>query len=424
MKTKLLLSALLILSTAFTQGQSCIKTTPSSFLKGLNFTPKSVQIKSSTVLDAAKTKQLKDQTNYVWLGTEWFMSGKTIYNYNDQNLCLSETTSYLNDDIMEDDERIDYTYLSNGSIETEKTYNNDSVWTLESIAEYKYNSNNKISEVKYSYQAENAVVPVFRITLSYTTDNQPLEGLAYEIEGGTETLSERYLFVYENNLVSESKTYEMDSEWTIYDSILYTTNADGWVTEEIYYESNGDHMAMTEKYVYSYDTNGNPTSEENYEYDHNDTKDWVIVDKYEYTYDLGFTFNELVTYPKQNHTPEYADNIINMPVTTIQYYKDPMGTTLEQTYKDIFNYTDISANLTSREATGVTIYPNPATEYFMVRLRTESAQLRLFDAIGREVLHSTVSNNQKIMTNTLRSGIFFYQINNGNNITKGELVIK
>ncbi len=76
----------------------------------------------------------------------------------------------------------------------------------------------------------------------------------------------------------------------------------------------------------------------------------------------------------------------------------------------------------------ITIFPNPFTQFTTIVLneafQINNAELKIYDVVGKEVLHTTISQQTtSIELGTLASGIYFYKFINNNKIIKtGKLV--
>ncbi len=95
----------------------------------------------------------------------------------------------------------------------------------------------------------------------------------------------------------------------------------------------------------------------------------------------------------------------------------------------INNHIGIKEN--KNNAASVKVYPNPATDCFIVDYKFENAtkaEIQIINILGSTILNqeiSTSSNNAKINISELNSGVYFYNIIvDGNNIVSKKLIVK
>jgi hypothetical protein len=61
---------------------------------------------------------------------------------------------------------------------------------------------------------------------------------------------------------------------------------------------------------------------------------------------------------------------------------------------------------------------------FQLDLATETADVAVYNAIGKEVLHKNVSDNEVINLGSVEAGIYMVVITSGNNVSTQKVVIK
>jgi photosystem II stability/assembly factor-like uncharacterized protein len=89
----------------------------------------------------------------------------------------------------------------------------------------------------------------------------------------------------------------------------------------------------------------------------------------------------------------------------------------------------LSINQLENTANAITLYPNPASTHFTVNvhenLLAENTQLYLYNQLGQRVQQAALNATQtNIAIDQLPSGIYYYQISNGDKIVKTGKVIK
>jgi two-component system response regulator HydG len=83
-----------------------------------------------------------------------------------------------------------------------------------------------------------------------------------------------------------------------------------------------------------------------------------------------------------------------------------------------------SLDATSKSTAQSSAIPNPFSAYISFKLSTpnESSFLEIFDALGKRVLAQTVFDQEKIDTQNLNTGFYFYTLTSEHNTTTGKLV--
>lgn len=79
---------------------------------------------------------------------------------------------------------------------------------------------------------------------------------------------------------------------------------------------------------------------------------------------------------------------------------------------------------TSKVNNEVKLYPNPSNGQFQLDLVTETADVAVYNTIGKEVLRKTVSDNETIDLGKVEAGIYMVVIASGNNVSTQKVVIK
>ena len=74
------------------------------------------------------------------------------------------------------------------------------------------------------------------------------------------------------------------------------------------------------------------------------------------------------------------------------------------------------SNVESLELKSVSLYPNPAEDYISISGVSNSENYIIYNILGKEVLKGSISKNEKINIQDIKSGIYLLRINNTNSI--------
>lgn len=164
---------------------------------------------------------------------------------------------------------------------------------------------------------------------------------------------------------------------------------------------------------------------------------------------LGSVMNPIF-YTLDNGTTwtEYSEGLPNYePVPELTIYANPMNLVFDGDTMYVGLYSDDINALPAgvykapvpedvimgvdeiAESYQVAVYPNPATNYVTFEFSKDgiiNANLQVTDAMGRVVLHKSITDNHSltIKTDAWSSGIYFYSIVGKNLKTSGKLIVK
>lgn len=82
-------------------------------------------------------------------------------------------------------------------------------------------------------------------------------------------------------------------------------------------------------------------------------------------------------------------------------------------------------SVTDFEKEKITLYPNPVNDLFVVSLPDNllNSQIELFNSMGQKVKsEKIIQQNQSIYVQNLNSGMYFYTLSNGQNMSSGKLI--
>lgn len=113
------------------------------------------------------------------------------------------------------------------------------------------------------------------------------------------------------------------------------------------------------------------------------------------------------------------------PTSAVASYTAP-GTSLGYIFTMKLNMTATGINEMNKLAADFIVYPNPASGHFSVKLdeNTESAQLTIMDAIGKEVLKTEIKGTQPIEIELENKGFYFVRLETKEGRLTKKLVIE
>lgn len=95
-----------------------------------------------------------------------------------------------------------------------------------------------------------------------------------------------------------------------------------------------------------------------------------------------------------------------------------------QTGLYVFDYQNPISSLDVQLPYSNSIFPNPANEMICIK-NTSADQLKLYNVLGKEVLHQNIQDNKNIQIGNLTAGIYFYNLyNEEKTIEKGKIILK
>ena len=69
------------------------------------------------------------------------------------------------------------------------------------------------------------------------------------------------------------------------------------------------------------------------------------------------------------------------------------------------------------------VYPNPTNNTVTFEFKGNSADLKIWNILGEEVLEKRIVSKDSQSVVNLRSGVYLYQIKNGHGVAKRKLII-
>lgn len=125
-----------------------------------------------------------------------------------------------------------------------------------------------------------------------------------------------------------------------------------------------------------------------------------------------------------DNSPELSAYASDLPIRWVDLNNDGKMEAVRGTAGGSFDYLTVKA-VAEKVKLNVAAYPNPTREQFTIYLPNksdESVFVKVTDATGKTVLNFKSDNNTIVFGKTLRSGSYFLQVNNGNDVMTQKLI--
>ena len=339
---------------------------------------------------------------YSWSGNEWEIDAKQEWVLDSNgNEILYVFYRYLGNNAWRGVQRETHTFDSNGNAIMSIFYSWDfanSVWVQSTKTERTFDHNNKRTLVVDSWWDRNNNVWVlfdggiqFRYEYTYS-DGRITEWIRYiRFDGAAEWMrTNRYVFEYDNN--------------------------GNRVVESIYWWDWSGVWTGVEKNERTFDASGNMTMMIISRWDWDD-ENWAANRRYVYEFDSSVSWDE-VLWP---HIQCLMLEIIKIREIDFEFFNKPTGA---RSYDWINNAWELQGTLTCYyylmstttscpiiPASVISIFPNPASDYFTISGLTENTLVTVTNLTGQIVLQQTVLPNESVSVNHLPAGIYIVSVN-------------
>ncbi len=231
--------------------------------------------------------------SYIWKGSAWENDeAKEEYTYDDNGNLIQHINSVWVDNQYLNSEKNTYTYDNNGNKTQEISYSWDGgVWTNSWKEEFVFDDKEKLAQIINYYGDGSQWVNSDKSDFIYDISDQLTEIVSSDWDGNDWIESEKYENSYDSNgNISHSYySYWEAEQWEVLETINYAYDSKGNMT--LFEISMTDFTIYKEESVY--DDFGNRT--ENSFFNLNwETQQLEKSWKTEYTYDNGFSFEDLI----------------------------------------------------------------------------------------------------------------------------------
>jgi hypothetical protein len=452
------------------------------------FNQKKKQKTKQAISQAAKVATVVHpgkSANYSWdnMSSQWVFNDTSVYAYNPQSWLISETRR-LNTPIS----RVVNTYDTKARIIEELNQNYNSVsnlWENSSRSVFVYDANDNLTELRYeTYTTQWDILFGDKNQYTYDMQGRMTENVYSSWDSNTnqwEINGRETAFVYNGNNLTQydsqiwnGSSYDNDSRtvlvYTAPSSIPVEAEFKIWSGSN--FESDFRYINLTFQNwcgMFCDETTlksgtvqvwGNPVANQwNTEARINTTYDvfggfeeitenyvnsaWVndyrysefFDTKYNYTGSKGETWDTVnVAWETDYEEKEiHTYNPSNQITQTIWQYWDWMNSQLENSMKkEYFDFQTFTAVNELKNDIRLSIYPNPCMGECFIEytnagnMEASDLTLRLMDVHGKEVYSTPLKESRiKIETNTLPSGVYFYQLNSASQSLKtGKLIVE
>lgn len=333
----------------------------------------------------------------------WALSGKRINNF-DTNINLIEFIDYdwnPTSNSWAKSYKFGYTLNENGNIIQLITYKWDSSSNsfITGNTNYKFNytldSNGKNIEIitcVYS-TATNSWMNDEKSICNYNSNQQKTEQIYYSWDGTSSSWinSLKMIFSYDSNgAITQRIKYEWNSGWVNYTKETYTYNSLGnkvecqrfrwennnWIAGTIINSSYNSSNQLTEEVTNTYLSSSNK---------------WVIDFKFSYSYDVyGNVLEQIYS--------SWDSNLLRW-VQSSKVVNYNSSKSISTAYKN-----ELSQN--------TVLFPNPTTNFFVIKNCPENCNITLYDATGRKIIEKSYQENEQVEMTKYPKGIYYLKINN------------
>ena len=360
----------------------------------------------------------------------------------DSNTKLTQSTNYAWDFKVSQwvgRSKADHIYNLSGQIIQNANYEWDKIdnqWVGVSKSELASDSNEGVNTF-YTWD---------KITSQWIFESKSKDESTYDSNGnltqsvrfGWDKINGQWYYRYKNEINYNSTDRQtllgdyhwdlINEKWVLEKKIESTYNSSDQLTQGIQSYRNGWETVASEKdkSEYSYDTYGKLILTLHYIYS---SGQFILNTKSEFTYDLNGKQTGTINYAWDSITSQWKigedtgnsyNSYGNKFQSIVSYKSDIRG-------KTTWYYSDVETFITAPvSAIEVKCFPNPASEYmtFDIEDISQPSSVELIDMQGKKVVSQILPQNKQIQVSQLKSGMYFYRIQQNNKTYKGKVVVK
>jgi len=262
--------------------------------------------------------------------------------------------------------------------------------------------------------------------------------LTQSIRFDWDNINSQWYYRYKNEINYNSTDMQMltcdyhwdliNEKWVLETKVESTYNSSDQMTQRIQSYQNGSETVASEKdkWEYGYDTNRRLILTLRYIYS---SGQFTLNTKSEFSYDsngeqigtFNYTWDNITSQWKIGEDTGNTYNPFGNKIQSIVSYKSDISS------KTNWYYSDVETSITAPvSTTGVKTFPNPSSEYITFDLvdASQSASVELIDMQGKKVVSQILPQNKEISVSQLKSGMYFYRIQQNNKTYKGKVAVE
>ncbi len=290
---------------------------------------------------------------------------------------------------------------------------------------YKYSDNGRLfSNTSYSLDTSSMVWVKTQQTIYYYRDDGKLDSTVQQKWSETnnnwqDQLLSNYFYDSKNRL-KQIRTQKIEPDGQLKDTLfVYYTYIDlqTFITYQAWDSVRNNYKNTTrEVYIYSDTILPGDTLLIEYYTQHWDVSKWVNNEDYLYKYD---SLKRIITKTKRLWSTndnqwknsfrkryEYDENNL-----LAKYFQDSwFGTTWDDTYDEVYYYSQVQYNPVDDRSDGIKIYPNPAINYIRIT-GIPDGLVKIYNLSGQLIYQARLANDLLNISH-LKPGIYIIQISN------------
>jgi len=385
---------------------------------------KNKNLKSKSELNLLEFEQKLDSLEYVSIG-ETDPNSKDICMYdNSGNILEIKFESFEDGDWITDGKKL-FLYDDSGQmIKLYTLYFNYQQETLDTsdVTEYTYNENGQLLTERYSYFFENVWHKAWEEKSFYDETGKVflINGFDFSEPDQTWQLSWKNEFTYnESGSILFDEFYVNPTNWILASTQSYTYNENNKLIiflVQVLDESAGE-LINSLKSEFEYDENNNPISEIRSLWE----GEWVFWSKSEFTYETGFTMENLIL-PFDDFITEVYFKDGKMLTSTASDWEDNSWVEFEMVYLNYSNFIAVGINETNQIK--FSVYPNPSSDRLTIKnLNNDELEIWLMSIDGRVLLKDRFINNIELNVSDIPSGMYLVRVIDNRGLSKVEKIL-
>lgn len=341
-----------------------------------------------------------------YIGNVWMPVEKSEYSYGASGK-LSLISTQQSEDGLEwiDSQKTEFSYDGSTGTTAIMSYWNPELNQWNAFWKYVYifDNDGKISEITNYYNEE--------------TSTNWLNGEKYE-----------YFYDSYYRMIQELWLTWDNGDWSNEYRVDYSYEVNGNLSSEIwdYWNMNTLEWLSESKAEFVYDNQGNILEYITswWEYD---IQDWLADTKITCSYNNAYTYDNLILPSNYyGYFNSLEEALFNHMLLTAEVFEAYDGNWDEDTRTTYYYSENNASDVELNNADDFLVYPNPASDYFIIELNniSESVLVEVYDSHGRLVVSQEIIENQPISVSDLNKGIYVYKFVYNDNSFRGKILVQ